>query len=193
MKIKIPTISFVFLTVWILSEPYITTLAVLIAAFLHETGHILTTRIFEINIMSVTIYPLGADIQIRDNVSYGKNILIALSGPLANILTILLCEISLRLLPEQHIFIANHIASSSLSLAVINLLPIKGFDGGSILSGVTALLFSEDTALFLQNTTSFITIIFLWLISMYILLTVSSGISLFALCAFMFSTIYIAK
>ena len=193
MKINFPVISFWFFIVWILSEPYITTMVIIVAAFLHEAGHLTVSRLCKVKVSTITIYPLGADIHLSGAVSYRDNMLISIAGPMMNIITFIFLQIISVSLNEPYCFIADQLSASSISLAVINLLPVKGFDGANILGCMSMIIFPENMALLLQKITSCITLTVLWIVSLYLLLTVSSGISLFALCAFLFSTVYLSK
>lgn len=74
----------------------------------------------------------------------------------------------------------------SLSQAAINLLPIKGLDGGNIADIILSNIFDAVVACKIINSISFICTIVLWIISLYFLLRSGVGIGLFAFSVTMF-------
>ena len=118
----------------------------LLAAFLHEGGHLMAMRGCGIGITRLTVYPMGFDIHREEKISsYRSDFLIASAGVFTNLLFALLGAGILPLLGEggrwMEIFIA-----SNLLLSGVNLLPYPGLDGGEMLRTLLLFRFSPEGA-----------------------------------------------
>jgi Zn-dependent protease/CBS domain-containing protein len=134
------------------------TTAVYIAALfasvlLHELGHVLVARWYGIRTRDIVMYPIGGVSRLEQQPTARQEPLIALTGPLVNIL------IAVVILATQHDFLpletlriptdanlAERIAVGNLLLGLFNLLPAYPMDGGRILRALIALRKSEDEA-----------------------------------------------
>lgn len=96
-----------------------------LAALVHELGHIAALRAFGVEIASISLGGFGAEIRADTRyLSYGRDILCTLAGPLTNILLgFLLARVS-----GDYLF-----AGANLLLGVFNLLPMSGLDGARAL------------------------------------------------------------
>lgn len=94
----------------------------------HEIGHILTAYILGYKIVKINIFPCGllTTFNMKINDSILKNLLIALSGPLFQIITYKIIK--------KYYFI-------HIFLLIFNLLPIYPLDGSKILTSLLYLLF----------------------------------------------------
>ena len=105
------------------------------AALIHELGHGLIILLYGNTIETVRLIPGGIDIQYKEyHFSYGADILIALAGPLANLLTAILFSVLQR--GEADYFIGLN-----LLLCFFNLLPLHPLDGGKILCAIVNCFF----------------------------------------------------
>ena len=112
---------------------WVTVLTLLVAA-VHELGHIAAALAVGVGDMSIPRAVLtGLRIRPGRLLSYREEVIVALGGPLANILAFF------ALLPltrvNNYIF---SLAAINLLTAVSNLIPIRGFDGQRILTGLLA-------------------------------------------------------
>lgn len=152
----------------------------LISALLHELGHIAAAKLTSAEIERITVYPFGADMRIRGGSSYLTDIIIALSGPLVNLLFFV---IAVRL-P-----LSTPAALCNLVLCAVNLLPVKGLDGGVILRSLLRLVFPVGTADILTHVSTVSVLFISWLFSVYLLFCESYEPSLFIIVCFLFFSV----
>jgi len=188
MKLKIGFFA-IMLALSFLLDPSPLSLCSLLAALLHELGHIAMARICHIRLRECKVGIYGAGL-IPDGslYSYGQEILLCLAGPLTNLLTAcLLLPIKINDTNEflQGFFFA------SLVLGLLNLLPIKGFDGGRVLHALLSLRLQPHTVSLITSACSFLCIFSLWSASVYLLLRAAASLSLFIFSLSLFSRIFL--
>lgn len=122
------------------------TLLLLLCAFAHELGHYFTGRALGAEVEGVWFRPFGINIVLREStrLSYWDEILIALSGPLVNLL--FAGGVYLWCLLFGLFDAAGFLIFINLSLAGVNLLPIDCLDGGRAVYSLLLCLFSVETA-----------------------------------------------
>lgn len=102
----------------------------ILAAALHECGHVLASRLFGGRVEAIAFGITGAELRFFYPcvLSYGRENVISLAGPAANLLTggIALCL-------GGHLF-----AMASFALGLFNLVPILPLDGGRLLENLVA-------------------------------------------------------
>ena len=147
----------------------------ILAAVLHEVGHLVAARFLKIPIRAMRFDLLGARIDVKGRIlSYGEEWLLCISGPLASLVASLVGSLF-----WSHTGLAVAFSCASLILGLLNLLPIQTFDGGRMLE---CALLSFTTP---QRVTSILrgcTFLFLWLLwafSAYLMIKIADGISLF--------------
>ncbi len=112
---------------------WVTALTLLVAA-VHELGHIGAAILLGVEDMSMPSAVLtGLRIRPSRLLSYREEVIIAMGGPLANILLFLLLLPVLK--SGEYVFT---LALISLFTAISNLVPIRGWDGHRILIGLLA-------------------------------------------------------
>lgn len=189
MKIKVSFFFLVMAVSLFLSHSYIS-LAAFVAAILHEIGHVVAARICDIPLKEMKLGIFGAAITPDSNLcSYKKEIFLAISGPLVNILSVLLC---LRMTANTNSFISMFVVSS-LFLGILNLLPIDDFDGGRILKCCLLLKLPPNRVAKICDLISFLLIFFLWIFSAYLLLRLSASLSLFTFSISLFCKTFISR
>lgn len=158
----------------------------LLAITLHELGHILMSLFFEVRINRIYISVLGARLEIGGHISYFQEIMIALAGPAFGILGFLL-----TLKPAAYSQSLTNFSVISLALSLFNLFPIDILDGGRITKCLLCLLFSLEKAEKIMQIISFFILFFFWLISVYLMIKLSGGLSSFVFCAIFFLKCFI--
>lgn len=110
----------------------------LLACAVHELGHVAAARCFGGRVERLSLTAVGAELSFsyRAPLTYGRDSLVALAGPGANLLLGGLFYWQGRHLP----------AVLSLGLGVFNLLPILPLDGGRVLYSLLAERLDPDWA-----------------------------------------------
>lgn len=181
-KIKLPFVSLATWSLLFLTLPCRRAALLLLSILLHESGHILTMKLLGVKIQGLTLLPAGIDIESDKNrVSYQKELAISLSGGAMNILIFLLFW-------EYEFF-----ACANLLYALLNLLPIKGLDGGSVLESVLLCFLTPASAGKVLEGVSFFFCFLLWAAGIYIMLFAQGNISIFLLSIFLFISAIMKK
>jgi len=125
----------------VLTGHFLELLALFTIVFVHEMGHVFAARMYDIKVLSVQMLPFGGVAVMEDsgNLTAGREIVIALAGPLQNLMLIgaslLLHAIGIWDGPFLSYFI-----QSNLLIALFNLLPILPLDGGKISQALCSLV-----------------------------------------------------
>ena len=182
IKISMPTIIFVGLLI-VLDRSFLSLLA-LSAALIHELGHLTVMLLLGVKVSEVEITFFGAEIRTKKpTYSVLGNIAIFGAGAAANILSAVIIY-SLPSPPFKAVFFAG----ASLSLAVINLLPIRTLDGGCIIEAIILSVLPQYAPIILDIISS-LTLGLLWLTAIYLLLINSGNLSLMLFCMYLFVTL----
>ena len=127
---RISPTAVLLLAVFALVAPPVCLAAVLLAAICHEAGHYVALRLCGGRLAGVSVSAFGAQMRIRDRyrLSYGREALCVLAGPLVNGTLSWLLGLTGAWREELYIF-----AGAQLILGVFNLLPLWALDGGRLL------------------------------------------------------------
>ncbi len=158
-------------------------LVTVLAAVGHECGHLLAAKCMHIPFSGLRLDLLGARLEVANGMlSYGKEWLLAASGPGVSFVLSLLASPLWPIWEPARIF-----SVISFLLGMLNLLPIRTFDGGRMMESFLLSRFSQRTAGKMLWWISFSFLFFLWAISVYFLLRVGDGLSLFCFSFSLFS------
>lgn len=147
----------------------------LLAAALHEVGHLVAARAMRIPIGAMRFDLLGARIDVKGRIlSYGEEWLLCASGPLSSLACSLVGSFF-----WSHSRLAIAFSCASLLLGLLNLLPIQTFDGGRMLEcALLSFTTPQKTGSILRGCT-FLFLWLLWAFSAYLMIKIADGISLF--------------
>ncbi len=147
----------------------------LLAAALHEIGHLVAARVMHIPIGAMRFDLLGARIDVKGRIlSYGEEWLLCMSGPLSSLVFSLIGSFF-----WSHTKLAIAFSCASLLLGLLNLLPIQTFDGGRMLEcALLSFTTPQKTGSILRGCT-FLFLWLLWAFSAYLMIKIADGISLF--------------
>lgn len=183
MKVKLNLNIFLFLVLFVLTNQIEIYALTMIFALIHELAHLIVGIILGLETDTFKIMPFGFCIEFKTNIKdYNekviksnllsvKKILIALAGPVLNLIIVILGIIYK---------FQNDIIYANLLLLIFNMLPIYPLDGGRILQNVAKILFGNRKASRYTNIISNIVLIFLTIISS-IIITIYKNVAIFAI------------
>lgn len=154
------------------------TASLLLAATLHECGHLLTARILRVPIVSLHISILGARLEVGDPLlSYRHEWMLCAAGPLFSFLFAGGATWLASAFPFAEGI--RLFAMTSVALGIINLLPVGWLDGGRMFRAMCLQMLPHRVATAMIHTVSFAFLLLLWMSSVYLLLRVGNSLSLF--------------
>jgi Zn-dependent protease/CBS domain-containing protein len=152
-------ITFIIFLAWIFATNYaagglpnawnsvIFVLLLFFCVLLHEFGHIFTARAFGVTTPYVTLLPIGGVAQLeRIPEEAGQEFLIAIAGPLVNIIIAGLLILAgaditaarATAVEDMHVSMLDRLADVNIFLALFNLIPAFPMDGGRVLRAALA-------------------------------------------------------
>ena len=155
-------------------------IAVLLSIFLHESGHALVFALLGKKVRGIEMRGFGAQMLYRGTLSYREELLIALGGPLINILTGAIC---LFLFSGGGEFVVIF-ASVNFFYGLSNLLPFPSYDGEKILYIVFTLAFGYTRGEKILSLLSFATRCALLFLSLYLIFYFDIAYGIFG-CVFL--------
>ncbi|MDF2633007.1 MAG: peptidase [Caproiciproducens sp.] len=179
------TVDFLFvamLTVLLLGDKSGVAQVGILAAALHETGHLAVMHAFKVKPSKIKFTPFGIDI-IKScciNRSYKRDVLISLAGSGANIAAALVFYLFSH--SAIHPFII-----ANLVLATFNLLPIEPLDGGQALYSMLCLKLNADRAAKMVSISSFAVLTPLAILGFLILFHSPGNYYLLIVCIYLIS------
>ena len=169
MRIRIDLKIFLLLIIFYFTRQIEIYVTMIIFAIIHELGHMLVGILLKMKPEKIELIPMGLAIsfkvnleEINQKIKKGnkftlKKIIVALAGPITNLIIIL---ITIILKIEN----AEMIIYSNILLIIFNLLPICPLDGGRILKGILHIIFGKRKAEKYINNISFVCLIIITLL-----------------------------
>ena len=161
MIFRIDLKIFVFLILFYFTRQIQIYAIIMIFCMIHECSHLFAGLLLKMKVKQVTLLPVGLSIEfsltkrdynekiLKSNRLEIKRIIIAMAGPLVNILIMLFI---LFMKPTTNL--SMMIMYSNLLIAIFNLLPIYPLDGGRILKSILSLLVNTVNATIYMNKIS---------------------------------------
>ena len=143
MRFRIDLKIFLFVILFYFTKQIEIYTYMMIFAFIHELGHLITGLLMKMKPEKMELLPFGIAISFKINVEeYNqkikkgnmlevKKIIVALAGPITNLLIILI-TFNLNIDIDKSLTIIY----TNLLIMIFNLLPIYPLDGGRILKGI---------------------------------------------------------
>lgn len=191
-KLKISPFAIFAITILFYADFSVYTLFVILAAVLHEAGHIIAIKAAKCPLSQISVYPFGAHIKADiTRVSYKTELWIYLSGPLVNLFMFIIfvaLAFGFRFLSRQFLFFGF----SNFALFLANILPVKGLDGGKTLECALCLCGKRDLTKIdsLCELLSALAIFLLTLIALLVLHITNYNFSLLIFCAYLVISVY---
>lgn len=163
-----------------------TTLMAYCIVSVHELFHLFAALLLSVRVKSVIVMPFGMTLRLSDALirQPAKEILIALAGPFANVLMLVICA-ALRhyyIWAEESMFLCQGI---NRMILLLNLTPALPLDGGRALRAVLAHCFGYLTAMkVMRRLTRVISVAFLGMGALLLWVT-KGNISLLMIAAFL--------
>lgn len=180
MQIKVNLQIFLFIVVFILTHQIEIYGWIMLFAFVHELGHICTGLILKLKPKTLELMPFGVSITFEiyeyKKLVETKKIIIALAGPVTNLIIVLVTNF-------LHINdnLKQMIIYSNLLIAIFNMIPLYPLDGGRILKGIIRLKKSEIKTDEIINKISNIVIVLITAISSIVILYIKNFAIIFIL------------
>lgn len=172
MRFRIDLKIFLFLIIFYLTKQIHIYALIMIFALIHELGHLLAGILCGMKPEKLEIKPYGVSVSFKlfpkdYNIKIGqgnkleiKKIIVALAGPLTNLLIII---VSLNLPIE--IFTKLMIIYSNILIIIFNLIPIYPLDGGRIVKSILHICYGKRKSEKYINNISFVSLIIVTFIS----------------------------
>lgn len=154
-----------FLIIFYLSKQIEIYLVIMFFAFIHELTHLLAGILLKMKVKRISIMPLGFSVEfavseenynkkiLKSNILEIKRIVIAIAGPLINLI---ICLVASNLNIQYEL--KNMIIYSNFLIAIFNLLPIYPLDGGRIIKSILCIYIGRKNAIIISNKISNITL-----------------------------------
>lgn len=185
MKVVVEVSFIITLFAFFLGGDFLYTLLMLLSAMIHEAGHLVSLRILGIKVKVLVLGLFGGTIYLENKlVSYRHDIIISLSGGLANFIFALITFFLLRYKFSSLLFF---FFLANLLYGFFNLLPISSLDGGQALRAMLLIKKEPYQAEKLVVLISRFTLFLLALGGLYLVKLSSFNISLFILILLLYA------
>ncbi|RYG48885.1 site-2 protease family protein [bacterium] len=129
-------------------------IAVFACVLLHELGHALAAKKYDVHTRDITLYPIGGIAMLEGRPTAKQELVIAIAGPLVNVVIAVALGVGLYF-SKGTISISSELKEATflptlfmanVTLALFNLIPAFPMDGGRVLRSILALNMPEVKA-----------------------------------------------
>jgi stage IV sporulation protein FB len=124
---------------------------------LHETGHALMARRFGVRTSEIILYPFGGVARLESIPGGWAELLIALAGPMVNVVLAAICAVALaathipvldsaRMVTFGQSGLVPRLLAINVMLVVFNMIPAFPMDGGRVLRAILSIGLGQATA-----------------------------------------------
>ncbi len=171
IKLSIHPLFFLFGLFYALTGRIFIFITYSICAVVHEIGHSLVANSIGYKLNKIKLMPFGAVVTGNiDGLKIKDEIKIALAGPLINLCIGILFVAVWWIFPESYAF-TDIVVEASLSMALINFLPVFPLDGGRIILATLSIFYGKHKALIISRIIG---------VAFSVLLLVGFGVTLFS-------------
>ena len=172
MRFRIDLKIFILLVLFYFTKQIHIYASLMIFAMIHEMGHLLAGLLLGMKPEKIEVKPFGFSISFKlttkdynkkikkANLLEIKKIIVALAGPVTNLIIII---ITLNI--PGNLWKALIVIYTNILLILFNILPIYPLDGGRILKGILHICLGRKKAIQYSSTISFVTTVALTLIA----------------------------
>lgn len=177
MRFRIDLKIFVFLVLFYFTRQVEIYATIMLFCIIHELGHLLAGILLGMKPSKIEIMPFGLSVSfklhtkdynkkvLKANLLELKKIIVAISGPMTNIILILLFAfLDIGIISKDVAIYAN------ILIMVFNLLPIYPLDGGRVFKSLVHIFYGGKTAKIITNKVAN---------AMVIILTIVSSVAIF--------------
>lgn len=160
------------------------------AAMMHELAHLVLMRVLGARFVRLSLYPFGADICADTSVlSYKAEIAVFLSGPVVSLLLCLFSLLFYRVCGGGMYLLA--FCAANFLFFFVNILPVRGLDGGRALYCTLCDRLDRDRALRIFDIISTAFFGVLCFFAMVMIFASGYNLSLAFICCYLFISEYV--
>ena len=192
-KIKFHYTYYILVLSFLLTGQFINLLIFTSLIVIHELGHYLSSKIFNIEVKNITIYPYGGITKLNSviDIDLTKELIISISGIIMQTIYYFIIYI----LYKNNIirpYVFELFNKYHYSIVLFNLIPIYPLDGGRIIKGILHIELGKDKSEYIINSISKTTIVIFTIISS-IAVYCLKNVAIFLVCIFLWSLIWKEK
>ncbi len=157
---------------------------IFLVIFIHELAHVVTARMFGLEVVDIELYPFGGTIRIGTLLELNPTheIIISLAGPLINIIiSLIYIAIESRSTTTSY----DYFISTNLFLACFNILPALPLDGGRAMRAILAKEVGLKRATHIMTSGGIVLAMFLIASGIYGILNGIFNMTIFFIAAFL--------